>query len=113
MWRLSVLKRLTVLREDADKAPIPQRKFFHIGEAGVLEALGECIPMMPCATVIFSRCIVGGGPSSTWGKSSLNGNVRPLLKPAVKRGVGVLLTSSADDDHSLAQPGGKGERHLI
>ena len=60
---MSVLKRLTVLKEDADKEPLPQRKFFHIGQPEVLDDLGECIPMISWVDDNLSRFVVSDGPN--------------------------------------------------
>ena len=110
---MSVLKRLTVLREDADKEPIPQRKFFHIGQPEVLDDLGECIPMISWVEDNLSRFIIADGPSSTWGKSSLKVAIFPLPNRAVKPEDGLFLITGAGDDHSVPHPNKKGSIHFI
>jgi hypothetical protein len=113
MRAMSVLKRLTVLREDADKEPIPQRKFFHIGQPEVLDDVGECIPMISWVDDNLSRFIVSDGPSSTWGKGSPKVNVFPLPNRAVKPEDGLFLITSAGSDHSAPHPNGKGSIHFV
>ena len=103
---MSVLKRLTVLREDAEKEPLPQRKFFHIGQPEVLDDVGECIPMISWVDDNLSRFLVADGPSSTWGKASTR--LFPLPNRAVKVEDGLFLISGSGNDHALPHPNGKG-----
>ena len=67
---MTVLKRLQVLREDADKEPVPQRKFFHIGQPDVLDDVGECIPMISWVDDNLSRYVVSDAPSSAWARAA-------------------------------------------
>jgi hypothetical protein len=106
---MSVLKRLTVLREDADKEPLPQRKFFHIGQPEVLDDVGECIPMISWVDDNLSRFIVSDGPSSTWGKA----NIFPLPNRAVKPEDGLFLISGPGSDRSVPHPNGRGSIHFV
>ena len=110
---MSVLKRLTVLREDADKEPLPQRKFFHIGTPEVLDDVGECIPMISWVDDNLSRFVVADGPSSMWGKGTAKVNVFPLPNRAVKPEDGLFLISGAGNDHSVPHPNGKGQIHFV
>jgi hypothetical protein len=110
---MSVLKRLTVLKEDADKEPVPQRKFFHIGQPEVLEDVGECIPLISWVDDNLSRFVVSDGPSSTWGRAERRVRLFPLPNRAVKVEDGIFLVSGAGNDHALPHPGGKGSIHFI
>ena len=108
-----VLRRLTVLRDDADKEPLPQRKFFHIGQPEVLDDVGECIPMIAWVDDNLSRFVVSDGPSSTWGRSSLRPRLFPLPNRAVKVEDGLFLVTGSGTDHSAPHPNGKGSIHFI
>jgi hypothetical protein len=110
---MSVLKRLTVLKEDADKEPVPQRKFFHIGQPEVLEDVGECIPMISWVDDNLSRFVVSDGPSSTWGRTQPRVRIFPLPNRAVKVEDGIFMVSGPGDDHAVPHPGGKGSIHFI
>ncbi len=105
---MSVLKRLTVLREDAEKEPLPQRKFFHIGQPEVMDDLGECIPMISWVEDNLSRFVVSDGPSATWGKGMPRANVIALPNRAVKVEDGLFLVTGMGNDHALPHPNGKG-----
>src|SRR4051794_6212171 len=106
-----VVRRLTVLKEDADREPLPQRKFFHIGNPEVMDDLGECIPMISWIDDNLSRYVVADGPSSTWGKTSRH--VFALPNHAVKVEDGVFLVTGAGQDSSVPHPNGKGKIHFV
>lgn len=107
-----VMRRLTVLRDDADKEPVPQRKFFHIGQPEVLEDLGECIPMISWVDDNLSRFVIADAASSTWGK---NPKLRLFALPnhAVKVEDGIFLASGPGDDSTVPNPNGKSRIHFI
>lgn len=107
-----VLRRLNVLREDADQEPVPQRKYFHIGQPEVLDDVGECIPMISWVDDNLSRFVVADGPSSTWGRSP---KLRLFALPnhAVKPEDGLFLVSGPGDDSAVPHPNGKGKIHFI
>ncbi len=110
---MSVLKRLTVLKEDADKEPLPQRKFFHIGQPEVLDDVGECVPMISWVDDNLSRFIVSDGPSSAWGKTMPRATLFPLPNRAVKVEDGLFLISGMGRDHAVPHPNGKGQIHFV
>jgi hypothetical protein len=117
---MSVLKRLTVLREDADREPVPQRKFFHIGQPEVLDDVGECIPMISWVDDNLSRYIVADAPSSAWGRSLPHRDrpappvkLFPLPNRAVKVEDGIFLISGPGDDRAAPHPNGKGAIHFV
>jgi hypothetical protein len=110
---MTVLKRLTVLREDADKEPLPQRKFFHLGQPDVLDDLGECIPMISWVDDNLSRYVVSDTPSSAWGRASPRPRIFPLPNRAIKVEDGLFLVSGAGDDRSVPHPAGKGAMHFV
>jgi len=108
-----VLRRLTVLREDADREPLPQRKFFHIGQPEVLDDTGECIPMISWVDDNLSRFVIADGPSSTWGRASPGPRIFALPNHAVKPEDGIFLISGQGADSSTRHPNGKGMIHFI
>jgi hypothetical protein len=113
MSQQKVIRRLTVLREDADKEPLPQRKFFHIGVPEVMEEVGECIPMIAWVDDNLSRFVVADGPSSTWGRASPPPNVFSLPNHAVKAEDGIFLITGPGADSSTPNPNGKNSIHFI
>ena len=110
---MSVLKRLTVLREDAEKEPVPQRKFFHLGQPEVLEDVGECIPMISWVEDNLSRYVVADAPSSAWARISPRVGLYPLPNRAVKVEDGVFLITGPGQDRSVPHPTGKGSIHFV
>ena len=110
---MSVLKRLTVLREDADKEPVPQRKFFHLGQPEVLDDVGECIPMISWVDDNLSRYVVSDTPSSAWGREEPRPRLFPLPNRAIKVEDGLFLISGAGADHAVPHPNGKGSIHFV
>src|SRR5215213_1327666 len=110
---MSVLKRLNVLKEDADREPVPQRKFFHIGQPEVLDDVGECIPMLSWVDDNLSRFVVADGPSSTWGRPGSKTTLLPMPNRAVKVEDGLFLISGPGEDRAAPHPNGKGQIHFI
>jgi hypothetical protein len=110
---MSVLKRLSVLREDADREPLPQRKFFHIGQPEVMDDLGECIPMISWVDDNLSRFIVSDAPSSAWARATPRVKLFPLPNRAVKVEDGLFLVTGAGQDHASPHPNGKGSIHFV
>lgn len=110
---MSVLKRLTVLQADADKEPLPQRKFFHIGQPEILDDVGECIPMISWVDDNLSRFVVADAPSSAWGRAGSRPRIFPLPNRAVKVEDGLFLISGAGHDHLVPHPNGKGSIHFV
>lgn len=114
---MTVLKRLTVLQGDADKEPLPQRKYFHIGQPEVLDDVGECIPMISWVDDNLSRFVVSDAPSSAWGRAPATathrGGLFPLPNRAVKVEDGIFLISGVGKDHAVPHPNGKGSIHFV
>ncbi len=110
---MSVLKRLTVLREDADKEPVPQRKFFHLGQPEVLDDVGECIPMISWVDDNLSRYVVTDTPSSAWARAAPRPRLFPLPNRAVKVEDGLFLITGPGQDHAAPHPNGKGSIHFV
>ena len=108
-----VLRRLTVLREDADKEPIPQRKYFHIGQPEIMDDIGECIPMISWVDDNLSRFVIANGPSSAWGRGAPGPTVLSLPNHAVKPNDGIFLCTGPGDHSSTPHPDGKGTIHFI
>jgi hypothetical protein len=108
-----VVRRLTMLREDAAAEPVPNRKFFHVGQPEVLDDLGESIPMISWVDDNLSRYIVADGPSSTWGKAHPKTSLFVLPNRAVKVEDGLFLITGPGEDTALPHPNGKGQIHFI
>jgi hypothetical protein len=107
------LRRLTVLRDDAAAEPLPNRKYFHIGQPEILDDLGECVPMISWVEDNLSRYVVTDAPSATWGKAGAKANLFVLPNRAVKVEDGLFLVTAPGEDTSLPHPNGKGQIHFI
>lgn len=108
-----VIRRLTVLKEEADKEPTPQRKFFHIGQPELVEDLGECVPMIAWITDNLSRFVVADGPSSSWGRVAAPTTIIALPNHAVTAGDGLFLVTGPGESSKIPHPSGKGSMHFI
>lgn len=108
---MSLLKRLSVLKSDADNTPVPARKYFHIGKLESVDGVGECVPMMAWADDNLSRYVLSDAPSNTWGSRS--GFLRCLPNLEVRAGEGVFLVTGCGDDRSEPHPGGQGRMHFV
>jgi hypothetical protein len=108
-----VIRRLSVLREDADREPLPQRKFFHIGQPEVLGDVGECIPMISWVEDNLSRFVVSDAPSSAWGRAAPRPHLFALPNRAVKVEDGLFLVTGPGTDSSVPHPSGKGSIHFV
>jgi hypothetical protein len=113
MPAMSVLKRLSVLQADAAREPIPQRKFFHIGQPELMDDVGECIPMLSWIDDNLSRFVLSDGPSSSWGRGSPPPHVIALPNRAVKPGDGIFLVTGEGEDSATPHPEGKGSMHFV
>ena len=110
---MSVLKRLTVLKEDADKEPLPQRKYFHIGQPEVLDDVGECVPMISWVDDNLSRFVLSTAPSTSWGRIRPAPLIMSLPNRQIAAKDGIFLVSGAGDDRAEPHPGGKGTIHIV
>jgi hypothetical protein len=115
---MSVLKRLTVLQNEAAATPVPSRKFFHIGAVEAVDDVGECIPMLSWVDDNLSRYVVSDAPCSAWGgeggqRGARVELLRCLPNIAVAQGDGVFLVTGSGHDESVPHPGGKGRMHFI
>jgi hypothetical protein len=108
-----IVRRLTVLKDEAASEPVPQRKFFHIGQPEVLEDVGECIPMISWVSDNLSRFVLADGPSSSWGRTTPPATVIALPNHAVSAEDGVFLITAPGEDRSAPNPSGKGSIHFI
>ena len=102
-----------MLREDADKEPLPQRKFFHIGQPEVLDDLGECIPMISWVDDNLSRFVVADGPSSLWGRAGPRARIFSLPNRAVKIEDAIFLVTGQGADSAVPNPNGKSTIHFV
>jgi hypothetical protein len=109
---MSVLKRLTVLQNEAAATPVPTRKYFHIGQPENVEEVGECVPMISWVDDNLSRYVVSEVASSSWGREA-GALIWTLPNLAVASGEGVFLVTGAGRDESVPHPGGKGKMHFV
>src|SRR5262249_27466895 len=107
------VRRLRILNDEAQNEPVPQRKFFHIGQPEVLDDLGECIPMISWVTDNLSRYVIADSPSSSGGRTSPAPTIVSLPNHAVKAEDGIFLVTAPGEHKSVPHPEGKGAIHFI
>ncbi|HHH28272.1 MAG TPA: hypothetical protein ENK57_08005 [Polyangiaceae bacterium] len=100
---MSVLKRLTVLQNEAQLTPVPTRKYFHIGQPEVMQDVGECVPMISWVDDNLSRYVVSDAANTSWGRDR-NVLIRALPNVDVKNGEGVFVITGCGDDESVPHP---------
>lgn len=108
---MTLLRRLTVLQNEAANTPVPPRKYFHIGQPELLDDVGECLPMVALLDENLSRFLLSDSASHRWGRGEVL--LRALPNVEVKSGDGVFLLSAEGDDRSEEHPAGKGRMHFV
>lgn len=108
---MSLLRRLTVLQNEAANTPVRAQRYFHIGQPEVLEGVGECVPMIALSDDNLSRYVVSDSASVRWGEAAVWLCALPNVE--VQAGDGVLLLSGAGDDRTEPHPAGKGRMHVV
>jgi hypothetical protein len=106
------IRRLTVLKNEADATPVPSRRFFHVGRIDDLEDVGLCIPMIAFVADNLSRFVLSDTPSSLWGSAG-DALLVTLPNLAVEKGEGVCIGLGKGNDESLEHPAGKGKMHFV
>jgi hypothetical protein len=109
----SLMRHLTVLRDEAEKQPVPGRKFFAIGNPSVIEGYGETLPLLSWVDDNLSRFVVASAPSTSWGRVSPPPFVYSLPNVAVKPKDGIFLVTGPGEDRTEPHPGGEGELKII
>jgi hypothetical protein len=109
----SLLRHLTVLRDDAEKQPVPTRKFFAIGNVSHIEGYGETLPLLSWVDDNLSRFVIATAPSSSWGRTSPPPLVLSLPNMAVKPKDGIFLVTGEGNDRSEPHPSGQGEMRIV
>ena len=109
---MSVLKRLSVLQNEAQLTPVPARKYFHIGNPEMVADVGECIPMLSWVDDNLSRYVISDSASTSWGRADVLLVCLPNL--AVKNGEGVFLVTGSGEDSSVPHPQAAGKKmHFV
>jgi hypothetical protein len=111
--RGSLIRRLTVLRDDIDQGAVPTQKFFAIGNPTHFEGYGEILPLLSFVEDNLSRFVVSNAPSTSWGRVSPPPLVFALPNMAVKVKDGIFLVSGQGEDKSEPHPNGQGELKII
>ena len=107
-----VVRRLTLLQNEAQQVPVPTRKFFHIGQPQVMDDVGECVPMISWVADNLSRFVVTDTPSDSWGRGTPT-LLLTLPNLSVEPKDGVLLATGRGNVESLPHPSGKGRMHFV
>jgi hypothetical protein len=108
-----LLRRLTVLREEAEQQAVPNRKFFAIGNAGTIEGYGETLPLLSWVDDNLSRFVIANAPSTSWGRVSPAPFVYTLPNMTVKPKDGIFLVTGQGQDRTEPHPSGEGELKII
>jgi hypothetical protein len=109
----SLLRHLTVLRDEAEKQPVPTRKFFAIGNPSHIEGYGETLPLLSWVEESLSRFVISNAPSTSWGRVSPPPFVYALPNISVKPKDGIFLVTGPGEDRSEPHPSGEGELKII
>jgi len=113
MQAMSVLKRLSVLQNEAQLTPVPTRKYFHIGQPEEMEDVGECVPMISWVDDNLSRYVVSDAANTSWGRDR-NVLIRALPNVDVKNGEGVFVITGCGEDESVPHPVTEGAKmHFV
>jgi hypothetical protein len=108
---MSLIRRLTVLQNEAANSPVPPRKYFHMGQPEEMDDVGECLPMVALVDENLSRFVLSDAASLRWGLGDVL--LRSLPNIEVKSGEGVFLLTAAGEDRSDEHPAGKGRMHFV
>jgi hypothetical protein len=108
-----LVRHLNVLREQAEREPLPARKFFAIGNPSHIEGYGETLPLLSWVDDNLSRFVLSNAPSSSWGRVTPTPLVYSLPNMAIKPKDGVFLVSGSGEDRSEPHPSGDGEIKLV
>jgi len=108
-----LLHHLTVLREDAEQQSVPNRKFFAIGNASLIEGYGETLPLLSWVDDNLSRFVIANAPSSSWGRVSPAPFVYALPNMIVQPKDGIFLVTGPGEDRREPHPSGEGELKII
>jgi hypothetical protein len=108
-----LLRRLTVLREEAEQQAVPTRKFFAIGNASDIEGYGETLPLLSWVDDNLSRFVIANAPSTSWGRVSPGPFVYSLPNMIVKPKDGIFLVTGPGEDRVEPHPSGEGDLKII
>jgi hypothetical protein len=108
-----ILRRLKVLADTAEKEALPTRKFFHIGNAEVIEPYGEMLPLLSWVDDNLSRYVLSTAPSTSWGRIRPAPLVFSLPNRQIAARDGLFLVTGAGQDRAEPHPAGKGTIHIV
>jgi hypothetical protein len=108
-----LVRHLMVLREEAEREPLPARKFFAIGNPSEIEGYGETLPLLSWVDDNLSRFVLSNAPSSSWGRVQPPPLIYALPNMTVKPKDGVFLVTGAGEDRAERHPSGEGELKII
>lgn len=108
-----ILRRLKVLSDSAEKEAIPSRKFFHVGNAEVIEPYGECLPLLSWVDDNLSRYVLSTAPSTSWGRIRPPPLIYSLPNRQIAAKDGLFLVTGVGEDRAEPHPAGKGTIHIV
>ena len=108
-----ILRRLKVLTDAAEKEALPTRKFFHIGNAEIIEPYGEMLPLLSWVDDNLSRFVLSTAPSTSWGRMKPPPLIFTLPNRQIAEKDGLFLVTSAGEERAEPHPPGKGTIHIV
>jgi len=109
----SLLRHLTVLRDDVDKGAVPTQKFFAIGNPTHIEGYGETLPLLSFVEDNLSRFVVANAPSTSWGRVTPAPLVFALPNMSVRVKDGIFLVTGQGEDKIEPHPSGQGDLKIV
>jgi hypothetical protein len=109
----SLLRHLNVLRDEAEQQPVPNRKFFAIGNPSHIEGYGETLPLLSWVDDNLSRFVISNAPSTSWGRVSPPPFVYSLPNIAIQPRDGIFLVTGMGEDRSEPHPSGEGTIKIV
>ena len=109
----SLIRHLNVLKDEAEQQPVPTRKFFAIGNAGIIEGYGETLPLLSWVDDNLSRFVLANAPSTSWGRVSPAPFVYALPNIPIQPKDGIFLVTGPGEDRSEANPSGEGSLKIV
>ncbi|HEX9296134.1 MAG TPA: hypothetical protein VF881_09865 [Polyangiaceae bacterium] len=109
----SLIRHLSILKDEAEQQPVPNQKFFAIGNPGHIEGYGETLPLLSWVDDNLSRFVISDAPSTSWGRVSPPPFIYSLPNVAIKPKDGIFLVTGSGQDRSEPHPSAEGELKII
>ena len=111
--RRSLLRHLTVLKDETEKQVVQSQKYFAIGTPSAIEGYGETLPLLSWVDDNLSRFVISNAPSTSWGRVNPPPFIYSLPNMMVKPKDGIFLVTAHGEDRSEPHPSGQGDLKII